>query len=128
MNEHVPRPDLERGPRPVPAPGGVVAEARVEEPGVVGAQLARGRVVGKSSRLRIGADADALGGEEQVEDLGLEHDPPMVLRAYRLPELAPAVATDSREVDREAVLLRPIADHAVRRSRQIDAEEQPVGD
>ena len=75
MNGDVAGPDLERGAAAVAVAGGVVAEAGVEEAGVVGAQLAGGRVVGHHLGGDLRRDADALGREQQVEDLRLEHDP-----------------------------------------------------
>ena len=56
------------------SPRRVVAEAGIEEAGVVGAQLARGRVVGHHLGGDLRRNADPLGREQQVEDLRLEHD------------------------------------------------------
>ena len=60
---------------PCTAPLRGIAETRVEEAGVVGAKLARGRVVGEHLGRVFGGDAHPLGREQQVEDLRLEHDP-----------------------------------------------------
>ena len=124
----VARPHLERRAAAVAAARRVVAEAGIEEAGVVGAQLARGRVVGHHLGGDLGRDADALGREQQVEDLRLEHDPPARLRVDRVPVVGPAVGADPREVDRQAVLLRPVADDPVPRPGEVDAEEETLGE
>jgi hypothetical protein len=93
----------------------------------VGAQLARGRVVGHHLGGDLGRDADALGGEQQVEDLRLEHDPAAGLGVDRVPVVGPAVGADAGEVDRQAVLLRPVADDAIAGAREVDAEEEALG-
>ena len=123
----VARPHLERGAAAVATARRVVAEARVEEAGVVGAQLARRRVVGHHLGGDLRRDADALGREQQVEDLRLEHDPPARLGIDRVPVVGPAVGADPREVDRQAVLLRPVADDPVARPGEVDAEEEAIG-
>ena len=88
----VARAHLERRPAAVPGAVACVAEAGVEEAGVVGAQLARRRVVGEHLRRIAGRDAHALGREQQVEDLGLEHDPPAALGVHGLPEVLASAA------------------------------------
>ena len=75
------------------APAAGVAEARVEEAGVVGAQLAGGGIVGEHLGGVGRRDAHALGREQQVEDLGLEHDPPAPLGVHRFPVVLPARAS-----------------------------------
>ncbi len=105
-----------------------VAEAGIEEAGVVGAQLSRGRVVGEHLRCIGRRDADALGRQQQVEDLGLEHDALLGLGVDGLPVVLPAQRADLRQIYGQAVLLGAIADGGVRAARGVEAEEQAIAE
>src|SRR5262249_29961993 len=92
---HVARPDLERRSRAVAPALWVVAEAGVEEAGVMRSQLPGRRVIGRHLCRVPGGYARALGRQEQVENLRLEDDALAGLWVHRLPVVAPAVSVHS---------------------------------
>src|SRR4051794_35298733 len=74
----------------------VVTEPRVEETGVVGAQLTARRVVPRHRGRNPAGDRPRLGRQQQVDLLGLEHEWVAALAAPRPPVVGRIVPADGR--------------------------------
>ena len=88
------RTDLERCARAEQLPVTGVAEPRIEEPGVVRAQLTTRRVERGHLRSERGRNPHALLGEQQVEPLGVEDDALALLAHHALPVVVDAMRSD----------------------------------
>src|SRR4051812_12995303 len=106
----------------------VVAKARVEEPGVVRAELAGRGVVSHHLRRVVRRNADALSGDKEIELFGLEDDAVSLFRVNRLPIVLPFVGPDLREVNRQAGLPRAKADDRPGAGSKVEAKKEAVGD
>ena len=109
---------LERGARPEHRAAGVEAEAGIEEPGVVRAQLAARRVVGGHLRRQARRDAHRLVGQQQVEappGASTTRSPSSLGTA--VPEVLAIVPADLVELERPARSRAP-GSRPVRRRRR----------
>src|SRR5215831_12315543 len=127
------RPDLQGGPAPrALRGGGIVAEPRVEEPGVVGAKLAARRVIRRHLGGVVGRYPQPVQGKQQVEPLRTEDYPGAVLAGlaqHLFPEPARLIVADLAEVDDRAVVLGRVAHQLISgRAAEVQRHEQAVAD
>ncbi len=116
---HLARAHFEHGARAAPAGAGI-AEARIEEAGIVDAELPHGGI----DRRHLGGegrrDVDPLLRGEDVELVGIEDEAFVPARVHGFPELAHVVAGAALHIDQAGVTLGAIADEAVE-AEEIDA-------
>ena len=123
---HVVGTHLERRARSVKRPRRVVPEPRIEEPRVVGAELAAGRVV----RCHLGGEPrrnpDRLLRQQQIEPPRGQDDAVAVLARDRVPVVLPPVPVRARHLQHGRVLAGPVAHPPRLVASQIESQEQPV--
>ena len=108
-----------------------VAEARIEEAGIVGSQLAAGGFIRDHLGRMVGRHTNPLLRCENIELLRFEQQAVVAVPLDRLPEIGGGVVADFGQVDHVAVFLRAVADDAVPLivlAAQIDPEKQPSVD
>src|SRR5262249_46306252 len=103
---------LQNRARPAPA-GARVAEAGVEESGIVHAKLAHQRIERHHLGGVVGRHLHRLLGGEDIELVGVENEALVLARMHRLPEVGDVVARATLDVDEAGVAFGAVADEAV---------------
>src|SRR5499433_192304 len=93
--------------------GARVAEAGVEEPGIVHAKLAHQRIERHHLGGVVGRHLYRLLGGEDIELVGVENEALVLARVHRLPEVGDVVAGTTLDVDEAGVAFGAVADEAV---------------
>src|SRR6266700_7114891 len=123
---HLARAHLEHGARTPPA-GPRIAEARIEEAGVVHPELADQGIERHHLGGVVGRHLHRLLGRPYIELVGIEDQVAVLARRHRLPELPDLVAGPALDVDHAGVALGAIADEPAL-ARQIDADRDGGAD
>ena len=111
------------------AAGALVAEARIEEAGVVHAEFADQRIERHHLGGVVRRHLHRFLGSEDVELVGIEDQALVGARRDRLPEIGDGVAVALLDVDQAGVALGAIADEVVlAEAREIDADRDAVAD
>ena len=108
------------------AAGLVMAEAGVEEPRIVGAELADERIVGHHLGGMVGRYAHRFLRRQDVEVVGVQDHPAAGEPRNRLPEVLGLVTADHVDVDHAGMALRLPAHQAFAVAGKVDRERQPT--
>ena len=104
------------------------AEARVEEPGIVGAQFTEGRFIGHHFGRVPRGHFDALMRSQDIKLFGLEQQRIVGLPVDGFPEVERRIMADFRQIDHVTVLFRPIPHDLAARAGtpQVDPQKEAV--
>src|SRR5271170_4178803 len=103
-----------------------MAKARIEEAGVMNAELADRRIDRRHFGGKIRRDMHPLARGEDIELVRVENEPFVAPGDDRLPELGRRIGARQVDVDHFAVLDRAIADDLARRAFESDTQDKPV--
>ena len=113
----------------LPAAAGLaVAEAGIEEAGIVHAELADQRIEGHHLGGIVGRHVHRLARHQDVELVGIEDQLRRPVARDRLPEIERVVVVALVDVDDAGVALGAIADDALGRAAEIDGDGEAVID
>src|SRR5271166_5832025 len=125
QERHVAAANLEhraRGRAPVRA----LAEAGIEEAGVMDPKLADRRVDRRHLGGEVRGNLNFLARSENVELVGIEDQAAVLAGVNRLPEILDSIAADAIDVDDVAVLDRPVADDILPETAKIDPQHDAL--
>src|SRR5262249_5578487 len=103
-----------------------LAEAGIEEPGVVNAELADRRIDRRHFAGEIGPNLHLLARAENIELVRIENEAPVGAGEDRLPIVMSRVGADPAHVNDVAVLDRAVADDLLPQPPEIDAQDDAL--
>ena len=113
--------DLKHGPA-AEAAGGRVTETRIEEAGIVNAELADQWIEGRHFCGVVGRNVNGFARHEDIELVGIEDQFLAVSHMQRLPEIEHVERVAPVDIDDGGMVFAAIADEAVGVARQIDRD------
>src|SRR5689334_13785911 len=102
-----------------------IAEARVEEPGIVSAQLSACRVVRCHLRGQGWWYPDPFPGHQKIKLLLIQYQTPL-LWLETLKEIRYVIAPRSAQVEESAAFLRLVPSEALSATREVNTQEKSV--
>ena len=114
-------PDFQNGLAPQQKAFTVVAESRIEEPGVVGPQFPAGWLVGVHLGGEQGRDPHRLRRQQQVELLGFQDQSVLLFRVHRVPKIFDVMSPDGAQIQEKAVLLGLVSNDLIFVPVEVDA-------